>query len=69
MDFDLALTGFEAAEIDIVLDAASDKTADAGPEDPQPEHSAAPPVSASRSSPAHLWRCLRASVLRDPHGR
>ena len=24
---------------------------------------------ASRSSPAHLWRCLRASVLRDPHGR
>src|SRR5215212_2453856 len=51
MDFDLALTGFEAAEIDIVLDAASDKTADAGPEDPQPEHSAAPPVSHS----GDLW--------------
>jgi hypothetical protein len=51
IDFDLALTGFEAAEIDIILDAANDKTADDGPEDAQPEHSAAPPIS----RPGDLW--------------
>ena len=51
MDFDLALTGFELGHIDIILDAANDKTADAGPEDAQPEASAAPPVS----RPGDLW--------------
>ena len=37
MDFDLTLTGFELGDIDIILDAANDKTADGGPEDAKPE--------------------------------
>jgi hypothetical protein len=51
MDFDLALTGFELGHIEIILDTANDKTADAGPEDAPPEALAAPPVS----RPGDLW--------------
>src|SRR4051794_33320550 len=51
MDFDLALTGFELGHIDVILDAANDKTAEVGPEDAQPEALAAPPVS----RPGDLW--------------
>jgi DNA modification methylase len=50
MDFDLALTGFELGHIDNPGSRQREE-ADAGPEDAQPEHSPAPPIS----RPGDLW--------------
>src|SRR5262249_58207141 len=58
LDFDLTITGFEMAEIDLLIDAGpeADPKADALPHgDP-----AVPPVS----RPGDLWLCARNRVLR-----
>ncbi len=60
LEFDVTLTGFSLAEVDLVLDGAADADPDskAGPEDEIP-----PPAASAVSQPGDLWRLGRHKVL------
>jgi DNA modification methylase len=60
LDFDLELTGFSLAEVDLVLDAARERDAP-GPDGPE---DAIPPVPATAiSQRGDVWQCGRHRVL------
>lgn len=60
LDFDVELTGFSLAEVDLVLDAASDREVP-GPDGPA---DAIPPLPATAvSRPGDLWQCGPHRVL------
>lgn len=60
LDFDLELTGFSLAEVDLVLDAASEREVP-GPEGPADAIPPLPAVAVSRRG--DLWRCGRHRLL------
>ena len=60
LDVDIELTGFEMAEIDLILEEAHEASGDpSGPEDKVPEHSSGPAVSQT----GDLWRLGRHRLL------
>ena len=67
LDFEVELTGFSLAEVDLVLDAASDSDS-AGPNEPADAIPPMPETTVSRRG--DLWQCGRHRVLcgdaRDP---
>jgi DNA modification methylase len=60
LDFDMELTGFSLAEVDLVIDAAHE-SAPSGPSDQADEIPSVPDVAVSRRG--DLWRCGRHRVL------